>query len=44
MSATVINDAGDISTVLGQLKFEIEKTSAEVGLRGHFDTFGINHQ
>ena len=44
MSATVINDAGDISTVLGQLKFEIEKTSAEVGLRGHFDTLGINHQ
>ena len=44
MSAQVINNAGDITTTMGQLKFEIEKTSAEVGLRGHFDTFGINHQ
>ena len=44
MVATVINNAGDLSTSMGQLKMEIEKTSAEVGLRGHFDTFAINHQ
>lgn len=44
LSSQVINDAGDFTTTMGQLKFEIEKTSAEVGLRGHFDTFGINHQ
>ncbi|MDD0975279.1 TonB-dependent receptor [Pseudomonas fontis] len=44
LSATLINNAGDFTTTMGQLKFEIEKTSAEVGLRGHFDTFGINHQ
>ncbi|WP_462401806.1 TonB-dependent receptor [Pseudomonas sp. Marseille-QA0332] len=44
MSATVLNDAGDFRTLMGQLQFEIHKTSAEVGLRGHFDTFGIGHQ
>lgn len=44
MSATVINARGDISTTLGQLRQEFHKTSAEVGLRGQFDTFGIGHQ
>ncbi|MDD1960973.1 TonB-dependent siderophore receptor, partial [Pseudomonas sp. 39004] len=44
MIATVINDAGDFTTGMGQLQMQIHKTSAEVGLRGHFDTFGINHQ
>jgi iron complex outermembrane receptor protein len=44
ISSQIINEAGDFNTTMGQLKFEIEKTSAEVGLRGHFDTFGINHQ
>nr|WP_249684702.1 TonB-dependent siderophore receptor [Pseudomonas sp. RC2C2] len=44
MIATVINDAGDFTTSMGQLKTQLHKTSAEVGLRGHFDTFGINHQ
>ncbi|MCE1116830.1 MULTISPECIES: TonB-dependent receptor [Pseudomonas] len=41
---TVTNAAGDVTTTMGQLQMEIHKTSAEVGLRGHFDTFGINHQ
>ncbi|WP_240998797.1 TonB-dependent receptor [Pseudomonas baltica] len=44
ISSAVINAAGDFRTTMGLLKTEIEKTSAEVGLRGHFDTFGINHQ
>lgn len=44
MIATVINDAGDFTTSMGQLKTQLHKTSAEAGLRGHFDTFGINHQ
>jgi iron complex outermembrane receptor protein len=44
LSSALVNQAGDFTTIMGQLKFEIEKTSAEVGLRGHFDTFGINHQ
>ncbi|OLS60212.1 TonB-dependent receptor [Pseudomonas putida] len=44
LTATVINTAGDFTTAMGQLQMEIYKTSAEAGLRGHFDTFGINHQ
>ncbi|HDS1818141.1 TPA: TonB-dependent siderophore receptor [Pseudomonas putida] len=44
MIATVTNNAGDFTTGMGQLQMEIHKTSAEVGLRGHFDTFAINHQ
>ncbi|MEE1922609.1 TonB-dependent siderophore receptor [Pseudomonas sp. 148P] len=44
MTAVVINSAGDYTTTMGQLQMQIYKTSAEVGLRGHFDTFGINHQ
>ena len=44
LTATVNNSAGDFTTAMGQLQMEIHKTSAEVGLRGHFDTFGINHQ
>ena len=44
MSATVINNAGDLSTTMGQLQTHLDKSSAEVGLRGRFDTFGIGHQ
>lgn len=44
LSATLINEAGDFTTTMGQLAFEVRKTSAEVGLRGHFDTLAINHQ
>lgn len=44
ISSAVINSAGDFATTMGMLKSEIEKTSAEIGLRGHFDTFGIDHQ
>ncbi|NIF29014.1 TonB-dependent siderophore receptor [Pantoea sp. Tr-811] len=44
LTATVLNSAGDFRTDMGQLQMQIHKTSAEVGLRGHFDTFGIGHQ
>ncbi|MDR6711597.1 iron complex outermembrane receptor protein [Pseudomonas hunanensis] len=44
LTATVNNNAGDFTTAMGQLQMQIHKTSAEVGLRGHFDTFGVGHQ
>ena len=44
MSAQVINNAGDYTTTMGQLKMELDKTSGEVGLRGRFQTAGIKHQ
>ena len=44
MLATVFNDAGDFRTSMGQLKMELEKTSGEVGLKGHFQTAAIKHQ
>ncbi|MGY3297263.1 iron complex outermembrane receptor protein [Pseudomonas sp. TE6288] len=44
MLAEVLNTAGDFETRMGQLKIDLEKTSGEAGLRGHFDTFGVGHQ
>lgn len=44
MLATVFNEAGDFKTTMGQLKMELEKTSGEAGLKGHFQTAGIKHQ
>nr|WP_314874190.1 TonB-dependent siderophore receptor [uncultured Pseudomonas sp.] len=44
MSAQVINAAGDYTTTMGQLKMQLEKKSAEAGVRATFDTFGIGHQ
>ncbi|MGG5288913.1 TonB-dependent receptor [Pseudomonas shirazensis] len=44
MSAQVINAAGDYNTTMGQLKMQLEKKSAEAGVRATFDTFGIGHQ
>lgn len=44
MTAQLINNAGDFNTTMGQLKFELEKTSGEVGLRGRFGTLGVQHQ
>ncbi|WP_225912985.1 TonB-dependent receptor [Pseudomonas shirazensis] len=44
MSAQVINAAGDYNTTMGQLKMQLEKKSAEAGLRATFETFGIGHQ
>jgi iron complex outermembrane receptor protein len=44
MSATVINNAGDLSTTMGQLKMDIEKTSGEAGLRWQLQTGPVAHQ
>lgn len=43
MLATVINEAGDFKTSMGQLKMDLEKTSGEVGLTGNFQTAAIKH-
>lgn len=40
----VFNSAGDYRTNLADLAFEVEKQSAEVGLRGKLQTAGIGHQ
>ncbi|WP_245586757.1 TonB-dependent receptor [Pseudomonas cremoricolorata] len=42
--ANVINEQGDFLTRMGQLKMDLHKHSADVGLRGHFNTWGISHQ
>lgn len=42
--AQVLNAAGDFRTMLGQLDFEVKKSSAELGLNGKFQTGAIKHQ
>ncbi len=42
--AQVTNSAGDFNTMMGQLAFELEKESAEIGLNGGFQTGAIDHQ
>lgn len=44
ISAQVLNAAGDFRTTIGQLAFEVEKESAELGLKGRFQTGGIGHR
>lgn len=44
ISAQVLNGAGDLRTTIGQLAFEAQKKSAEIGLKGKFDTAGVKHQ
>lgn len=44
MIATVINDAGDLRSSMGQLKFQVRKVSAETGLKGQFQTGEVKHQ
>lgn len=43
MLAQVLDDQGNYRTSIGQLAFDVEKTSAEVGLRGHFQTGAVSH-
>ncbi|MGO2146780.1 MULTISPECIES: TonB-dependent receptor [Halomonas] len=43
MSAQVLDDQGNYRTSVGQLAFDVEKTSAEVGVRGHFQTGAVSH-
>ncbi|MEG2881198.1 MAG: TonB-dependent siderophore receptor [Comamonas sp.] len=44
ISAQVLNAAGDYRTTMGQLAFDVDKKSAEVGLKGRLQTAGIKHQ
>jgi len=44
ISAQVLNAAGDYTTTMGQLAFDVDKKSADVGLRGKLQTGGVRHQ
>ncbi|MES2007683.1 MAG: TonB-dependent receptor [Pseudomonadota bacterium] len=44
MSAQVLNAAGDVRHSMGQLAFDIEKTSGEAGLKGKLQTGSVKHQ
>ncbi|VEF38824.1 ferrichrome-iron receptor [Stenotrophomonas maltophilia] len=44
ISAQILNPAGDFTTVIGQLAFDIRKQSADAGLRGSFQTGNVGHQ
>ncbi|MFT3804426.1 MAG: TonB-dependent siderophore receptor [Burkholderiaceae bacterium] len=44
MSAQVLDAAGNYRTSMGQLSFDIDKTSGEVGLRGRFETGSVRHR
>ncbi|WP_174828117.1 TonB-dependent siderophore receptor [Snodgrassella sp. ESL0253] len=43
-SANLLDNQGTIQTVMAQLAFDVDKKSADVGLRGQFDTGPVNHQ
>ncbi|MCI1148383.1 TonB-dependent receptor [Stenotrophomonas maltophilia] len=44
ISAQILNPAGDFTTVIGQLAFDIRKQSADAGLRGSVRTGAVGHQ
>lgn len=44
ISAQILNPAGDFTTVIGQLAFDIKKQSGDAGLRGSFRTGNVGHQ
>lgn len=44
MSATVLDNKGTFQTVIGQLAFDVDKKSADVGVKGTFETGSIKHQ
>ncbi|AXA54200.1 TonB-dependent receptor [Pseudomonas thivervalensis] len=39
----ILNDAGDISNTPGYYKFNVDRSTADVGLRGVFDTGPVTH-
>lgn len=41
---TVTNSAGDYTTNIAQLAFEVDKKSADIGIKGKFNTGSIRHQ
>ena len=42
--AQIINAAGDYRTNLGEVDDEVERQSAEIGLKSKFQTGRVNHQ
>ncbi len=44
ISAQVLNAAGDFRTTIGQLAFDVEKKSSEIGVKGKFKTGSVGHQ
>lgn len=44
MSATVLDQQGTLETKIGQLAFDLEKKSADAGLKGNFHTGSVAHQ
>ena len=41
---TITNSTGDYTTNIAQLAFEVDKKSADVGVKGKFNTGSIGHQ
>jgi len=39
----ILNDAGDTSNIPGYYKFNVDRSTADVGIRGVFSTGSINH-
>lgn len=44
MSATVLDQQGTLETKMGQLAFDLEKKSADIGFKGHLNTGVVAHQ
>ncbi len=44
ISATVLDNKGTFETIIGQLAFNVDKKSADVGVKGTFETGAIKHQ
>ncbi|OTG88303.1 TonB-dependent siderophore receptor [Acinetobacter sp. ANC 4558] len=44
MSATLLDQHGKLNTTIGQLAFDLEKKSADIGIKGELDTGVISHQ
>lgn len=44
MTAQLLDKTGKFKTSMGQLAFEIEKQSADVGVKGNFNTGDVKHQ
>ena len=43
-TANLLDNRGTIETVIGQLAFDLNKRSADIGLKGQFDTGPVGHQ
>lgn len=43
-SAQLLDNKGTVKTIMGQLGLEVEKQSADIGLKGNFNTGDVKHQ